>query len=225
MYRLLHWNFSGYQDAILAWGYVFGHDRLTDNEYIHTSKIQKIVCGKEQVFLVTRSGSHYELRWEEINLSELKNTYNIWKQRYSAVTFPFDWIRLEKEIQQKRKTEAAEILNENELLLVMVEVSVLYAYLKNNRGQVCQIPIDIHVGTFQDSYLVIDGKQGKIDFRYFDRLFGIQPYHWSDGLQSLKIKNVGTSEIAVYGSKRTILCKAGEVICIRKNIVENNCFL
>ena len=216
MYRLLHWGFSEYQDAILAWGYVFGHDRLPDNKYIHTSKIQKMVCRKEQVLLVTLSGSYYELRWEEMNLNELKNTYDIWKRHYPAVTFPFDWRKLEEKIQQKRKAEAAEILSENELLLVMVEVSAFYAYLKNSQGQVRQIPIDIHVGTFQDSYLVTDWKKREVDFRYFDKLFGIKPYHWSDGLQGLKIKNVGTSEITFYGSERMILCKAGEVTCIKK---------
>ncbi len=216
MYRLLHWSFSEYQDAILAWGYVFGHDRLPDNKYIHTSKIQKMVCRKEQVLLVTLSGSYYELRWEEMNLNELKNTYDIWKRHYPAVTFPFDWRKLEEKIQQKRKAEAAEILSENELLLVMVEVSAFYAYLKNSQGQVRQIPIDIHVGTFQDSYLVTDWKKREVDFRYFDKLFGIKPYHWSDGLQGLKIKNVGTSEITFYGSERMILCKAGEVTCIKK---------
>ena len=65
------------------------------------------------------------------------------------------------------------------------------AYFKDSDGKITEITVTTHTGMFQDSYLVTDFDNGKVDFRYWDYPRGIKPYHWSDGLSAIRIENTG----------------------------------
>lgn len=54
----------------------------------------------------------------------------------------------------------------------------------------------------------------EVDFRYWDMPGGIQPYHWSDGLNAIKIENVGKNDIIFYADT-DIVCKVGEITVIK----------
>ena len=65
-------------------------------------------------------------------------------------------------------------------------------------------------------YLFIVAEHGQVDFRYFPNV-NMQPYHWSDGLESVYIHNIDTYDFMFQGTKEDILCAQGNVTKIEKD--------
>lgn len=105
-----------------------------------------------------------------------------------------------------------EILKDGELYLKMNGAYVQKAYWKKNEMRT--IEVRAHIGMFQDSYLVMDYDKKEVDFRYFDELFGIRPYHYSDGLNGILIDNIGSSDIGFTSGEYFVSCKTGEITTI-----------
>lgn len=221
MIELIHWYLRRYEDDgkpyFIAWGYVFGHLKLTDGIHIHTSRVEDIKMNNtgDKLVMCTRSGSEYELALADINVETIEETQD------SLKAFNIPAFSLEKcqKLQQLREDEmiakVSEILKPNELYLLQYGVLTREAYFKSADGKVINIPITSHIGMFQDSYLVTDFDNGLVDFRYYDNLWGIEPYHWSDGLEAIRIENVGRTDIEFYADTK-IICKIGEVTTIEK---------
>lgn len=215
MYTLTNWHFSMYKDTCIAWGIVSGHSKFSDGTLIHTSRIKQVSVDEEQACLLvhTKSGSQYRLSFADIALDCIEDT----RSRLHQLGISADLLdRCEKicaDSEKAKMLESGSVLNSSELFLEMCGVSALLAYFKDETGELHQIQITIHSGMYQDSVLITDWYNELVDFRYFPNDC-IKPYHWSDGLNAVKIKNSGRKDIIFSGSHREIVCRSGEITVI-----------
>ena len=221
MIQLTDWYFSKHnlkgtnKKCYIAHGFVSGHPEIEDGTHIDTSIIEQIKLDKinNRLLMYTHSKNEYELLFADIYLEEFK--------KIQGYLHKFDIPALSlsecKKLQEKSKIEkiakADSILKNNELYLKMVGVFVRKAFFKNNEGKVREIPVKPHIGMFQDSYLITDWEKHEVDFRYFDDIRSIRPYHWSDGLEAIQIENAGSTDLLFF-SDDNLLCKAGEITLI-----------
>ena len=194
-----------------AHGIVLGHPKLQEGIDIHTSVIKTIKLDNENNCLImrTRSGSEYELSFASISFETFDET------QACLETFNIDKLSLEqceelhKEEEKQFLSKVEASIKSNELYLGIIGMYVQKAYFKNNTGTIRELHVKPHIGMLQDSYLITDWKKGEVDFRYFDKFDGIEPYHWSDGLEAILIDNMGTSNIKFFGTDKTIICQSG----------------
>lgn len=199
----------------LMWGYVFGHQRLADGMHIRTSGVEDIHLNDvgDRLLVHTKSGSEYELLLADISLEDIENTQANLKD-FNIPTFSVESCQeLKKLTDDEIITKVDKIIQPNELYLQLHGVLTRNAYFKCDNNELIKIPVMLHSGMIQDSYLVTDWGMGVVDFRYWDYPSGIKPYHWSDGLQAIKIDNVGRSDIAFYADTE-IICKVNEITVI-----------
>lgn len=211
MIRLTHWYLKELDEAFSsAWGIVSGHDRLLDGTFIHTSWLRKVELdeSEKQLRLLTYSGNHYYLDWSEINENHIEDTRKVLGQ-FGVLT---DFLKFRKELKEQFEkelmSEINSILKKRELLWIP---ALNRAFFKNSEDIVEEAFILIHGGMFQDSVLI---RNREVDFRYFpmsSTKIVVEPYHWSNGLEAVLIDNRGEKEIEFVGSKRRIICKAGEI--------------
>lgn len=215
MIKLVNWYLRQYNDSHLAWGYVFNHPRLSDGTHIHTSRIKDLEMNEagDRLVMHTDSDNEYELSLVNIGIDAFEETQDSLKA-FNIPTFSLEKCQKLQQIKEDAKiAKVSEILKPNELYLLQYGVLTREAYFKSADGKVTKIDVSLHSGTFQDSYLVTDFQGGKVDFRYFDKLYGIEPYHWSDNLEAIKIENLGKIDIRFYADTE-ILCKTGEITTI-----------
>lgn len=222
MIKLTNWCITEYNSEqkgiYIAHGTVFGHPRLADGIYIHTSKIEKLEMNKSSnsVIMHTKSGNEYELLLKELSLKEFEMTKEIMEE--FKVSLP-DYKKCEKMIREEEENtlaNVAEQIQDGELYLKIAGPYVQKAFWKTEGKEIRAIQVTSHIGMFQDSYLVTDWEKGEVDFRYFDGYFSMEPYHISDGLSALLIENSGSTDITYIcdgqkDEKKDITCKAGEV--------------
>lgn len=225
MLTLKNWDFKTTEDGMVyANGIVFGHYRLQDGDFIHTSEIQKIyLCNEDMYVIETWSGSLYQLFKSEMN----PENADITNDRMKTLEF-LDGEEMEhrlvlanEKFEAKRKiidapqAAAKENMDEDGLYLIMEYMNVAKAVLR--RGDIFrELQPHVHVGMFQDSVLITDWKNGEVDFRYFPNYYLMEPYHWSDGLNYIYIHNIGDRSIVFRGISGNIECKANEVTKIEK---------
>lgn len=91
---------------------------------------------------------------------------------------------------------------------------VIRAVFRAADGAPVSVKPTVHVGMFQDSVLITDWEGGTVDFRYFPRGGRMEPYHVSDGLRTVKVRNLG--ERAVYFGKaaREAVCPPGKIAAV-----------
>lgn len=202
----------------LMWGFVFGHQRLADGMHIRTSGVEDIYLNDvgDRLLMHTQSGNDYELLLADISLEDIENT------QVNLKDFNVPAFAVEKCQELKKLTEdeiiakVDKITQPNELYLLQYGVLTRSAYFKCDNNEIIKIPIMLHSGMVQDSYLVTDWGMGVVDFRYFDKPRGIEPYHWNDGLQVIKIDNVGRSNLSFYADTE-IICKVNEITVIESS--------
>ena len=192
-------------------GIVSGHPRLVDGTYIHTSKVVSITFYETDNKLIMRtySGSEYEMNLADICLDNYKSTAK-WLKKFDVKLPSYDECKsLADRIESEVIKSMNKILKDGELYLKMKGVFVQKAYWK--KTEIRTIDVREHIGMFQDSYLVTDWEKHEVDFRYFDELFGIRPYHFSDGLNAILIDNIGSSEFGFTSGEYHVSCKPGEI--------------
>lgn len=201
-----------------AHGISTGHPKLSDGMDITTSAIENLKFDNDnnRIIMLTHSQNEYELPLSQVLLENIKDT-NIALESFGLFALDADKCRKLNEGVGKQLLEKVEsVLRNNELYLQISGVFVQKAFFRNTDGAIREIGVSPHIGTFVDSYLVTDWNSGEVDFRYFDKLNAIEPYHWSDGLEALQIDNIGSEDIT-FLSGDNIICKAGEVTCIDKS--------
>lgn len=215
MYTLTNWYISMYKDTCIARGIVSGHPKFSDGTLIHTSRVKQASADEEQACLLvhTKSGSQYRLSFADIALDCVENTLSCLQQLGISTDFLDRCEKICGDSEKAKMLELDSVLNSNELFLEMCGVTSLLAYFKNETGELHKIQITMHSGMYQDSVLITDWYSGLVDFRYFPNDC-IKPYHWSDGLKAVKIKNSGWADIIFSGSHREIVCRSDEITVI-----------
>lgn len=224
MYKLKNWSFAYYfYGVVCAKGIVFGHHRLRDGESIHTSEIEKVYAYDENQYVIaTHSGSLYLLRADEMNPEKKEQTTKI-IETLKVLDGAEEANQLEAGIEQLEERRrviglfmntARQNMKDDGLYLIMEHMYVVKAVLKI-KDVYRELHVGVHTGMFQDSVLVTDWEEGKVDFRFFPNLM-MEPYHWSDGLNCIYIHNVGNRSIVFKGTDQYIECKANEVTKISK---------
>ena len=230
MLTLKDWYLQEFCEGVMiAHGNVWGHYRLADGDFIHTSRIEKIYLLEENVYVMeTFSGSLYELYDNEMAEVEAQETREILAKiellkddsladKLKRAREDFDKRREARECILNNAEEYVRTnLNNGELYLVQEGMKVLKALFRHE-DEIRDIPKRVHVGMFQDSVLITDWQEGKVDFRFFPNA-RMEPYHWSDGLEKIHIHNVGHSDFFFKGTEEDILCKKDAVTAISKEV-------
>lgn len=221
MIKLAKWTITKEQhkkeNYFLAWGNVTGHQRLVDGTYIHTSKIMKLEydASTTKLIMTTYSKNEYELLINEMDMERYEETVDNLKEFHVTIPSYDECNTIIQETEKEQMTHIEEILKDGELYLKVKGSYVSRAFWK--KDMVREIKVSAHIGMFQDSYLITDWEKGEVDFRYFDALFGIRPYHYSDGLNAILIENCGAQDITFTEGMESIICKTGEVTRIESD--------
>lgn len=224
MYTLKNWYLDEtYDGYIYARGTVFGHHRLEDGTFIHTSVIMKLYrCSEGEYVAETRSGSLYHLFADEMKPEEAEGTrekmasFKILNgaEMKQEITEAENTLNRKKQMVDHFEQTAREHMDEDGLYLIMEAMHVVKAVRKQG-NRFGEIQTSVHLGMIEDSVLITDWREN-VDFRYFPQSCMV-PYQWSDGLPNVYIHNIGISSIIFQGSNRQIECKAGEVTKIARS--------
>lgn len=197
MMKLEKWHLES-ETFTVAWGVVYGHDRIADGILIHTSPVVSIDLDAEnkKLEVKTESGNLYDLAFEDIedepiSFEDTRDSLN----RFDISTdFLTEAKILAGEKRHKELLLADSMMEDGDLLLEAAGTEVVRAYFKKE-SKVHLLNISYHSGMFQDS--VIIQKLGVADFRYFPQWDSMETYHISDGIKRLVIKNIGDSNVVL----------------------------
>lgn len=218
MYILLNWFLRSIsKDTVIAQGNVINNPKFYSGQNIFTSKIEGVFIDNEnkQFIFTTYSGSNYIVKFEEINI---ENSESI-KECFRILNIPNDYLNICESLyradKERLKKYVGKILNPNELYIELAGISFMKAVFMTNERYIKEIPIRIHLGMFQDSVLITDFYDHLIDIRFWDiNNKTITPYRWNEGLESIKIYNVGDDILYKKGEVETVL-KHNELIEIK----------
>ena len=215
MIRLIDWFLNKYTskkgDFYVAGGCVFEHPSIDDGIYMNTSNIKSIrfESFENKLIMITKSDNEYVLSLSDIRLDCFKETQRFLNENNVWIPDFEECKSLVDKAENIVLSHLNEVLKERELYLKMADSCVIKAYWKNKK--VRAIDILVHTGMFNDSYIVTDKEKHEVDFRYFARLFGIEPYHYSEGINAILIENIGSSDIGFTEKDFFLNCKSGEV--------------
>lgn len=204
------------ESVIQAHGLVSGREKIPDGLDVHTTRIQEAVVADGALQLTTRSGQHYTLAKEAIlpDPDRGEGTAACLAAFGIEAGFVEECLRARAEAEQRRREEDQGELEPGELLLACVGTRVIQALFCTPQGEVVGIEPTVHLGTYQDSVLVTDWKGGTVDFRYFPKTCLMEPYHVSDGLETIKVRNLGARDVYFGKSERQVTCPAGQLTAI-----------
>lgn len=215
MLTLFQWDLVLRQEIPVGVGIISGHRKLEEGIDVHTSPALHAARMKNDLQLETASGNVYHLQMKEwsprVGIKEPLNP--------ALLGLPSDfWTQCARAREEACKAEEAElrtIMEPNTLFMRIVGTHILSASWVGADSRIQNVPIGIHLGMFQDSYL-IRGTYGKseIDFRLFPVQNRLEPYHISQGIKLLQIRNEGCTDI-VYGfPTEKVWCPFGEITSI-----------
>lgn len=218
MYILLNWFLRNIPNkGIIAQGNVVNNPKFYSGQNIYTSKIERVSIDNEnkQFIFITNSGSNYIAKFEEINIELIKEI----EHNFELVNIPSNYLAIcksaHKDKEDRLKKYILNILKPNELYIEMVGIVFKKAFFMTDKRYIKEIPITRHVGTFQDSVLITDFYEGVVDIRFWDINYNtIQPYRWNEGLEVIKIYNVGDDIIYNNGEVKIAL-KHNELVEIK----------
>jgi len=158
------------------------------------------------IILTTKSGNRYHLDFVEINEVHMEDT----RKAIEKAEFFLD---IDKCVEERRRRIEA-VLGPRELYVRMAGGwNALEAYFKTMEYKIVNIPVTFHSGNFSDSVLI---GNGLCDWRFFPYGSRIECYHWSDGIDTVKLENLGSKDFIFRGSYRDILCRQGEITAVGK---------
>lgn len=214
MPTLFQWSLTLWHGVPLGIGIVSGHRRLKEGMDIHTSPILHAAREETGIQLETASGSIYHLQMKEWN----PYTRDEDPLAPELLGLPADFLK-----QCARAREEASLLEKADLRLSMkpgalfmrtVGTHILSALWSGADAQIRDAQVGIHLGMFQDSYLVCGAYEEAstlrgVDLRFFSIEDRLEPYHVSPGLELLLIRNEGCTDIAFGFSQKNMICPPG----------------
>ena len=250
MLTLFQWNFMLRFGVPVGVGIVSGHPRLPDGTDIHTSQIRRLVKTEDGLLMETVSGSRYYLQMEEWSPSAREAGLLDPKALGLPPDFWMCCAQVRKEACRKKTAELSMAYKPGTLFLRVVGTHILSAFWIDAGAQGQGVPVLQRQGMFQDSYIITDAYQNRIeprqvDLRYFQdsyiitdayqnrsgphrvdlRLFlrwnHLEPYKISQSLETLMIRNEGCTNITFGPFDRKISCGAGAITSIPvRNLLE-----
>lgn len=213
-----NWRLYDWGDCAAAEGLVTAHisSRFYDGREVRTSAIVKVEVAEGALRLTTQSGSVYGLMPEAIDPDPERGaeTAQCLAPFGVAPDFIEDCLRAREEADRRAGEEEPRLIAPGELLLVTVGVTALRGLFHAQDGKVTTVRPWPHVGMFTDSILLTDWDGGTVDFRYFPLGRRIEPYHISDGIETIKVKNLGRISVLFGRGDNEVRCEAGEVTAI-----------
>lgn len=219
MPALFQWKLAVRHGVPLGVGIVSGHPKLMEGMDIHTSPILHAARMENHLQLKTASGTIYNLPMKEWRPGAGENELpaldllglpsDFWKQCAQA----------REAASRAEKAELHSLMQPGTLFLRIVGTHILSALWNSPDAQIHDAFIRVHLGMFQDSYLVgcacgESSMMYHLDFRLFPMWHRLEPYHISQGLELLQIRNEGLADIAFGFSSKNIVCTAGMVVPI-----------
>lgn len=217
MYRLGNWFLEVWGDEVVGRGDCYENPRFSEGHFIHTSAVLEIKINEEENWmkLFTYSGSCYVLDFADIAEYGAEGARRAFQSK--GISFDIEkCVNLRNQRVEKLMQHLSGVLNPGSLYVRMAGGwSVWEAYFKAAENMVVPIEICRHVSSFScDSILVTDWRNRLCDWRIFPYGSGIEPYHWSDGLDTVSIENLG-GDFTFKGSHKNILCKQGEITVMK----------
>lgn len=233
-YLLKNWTLVDYGKVLYAYGNVYDNPKFSQGYYIHTSFFESfdIDLENERFDAITHSGSHYVLPFNCVHVMDntvkrilVENKFKPFDKELIEKNFE-EWVekskkRIEDDILKEKEYTASfvEKIPEKSLYLEVFEDNTAVAifhreHTDNSEIPLCiNVPVNTHVGMFQDSILITDWEYDLVDYRYFPKMYHLETYHWSDGLERLIVKNTGNETITLDRTK----IEPGETVTIEKN--------
>ena len=192
-------------------GIVTGHNKLSDSTKMHTSAVQAIHIDEindELIMTTKNSVYHCPLAYcrfkKQDKYPDIIPNYEILKEKYAnSIEYPS--------------------IEPGKVLLVVANFcnyyfhSLYYVPIDSEDGKELEYSGWPHVGTFQDSYLIMT-EDYSIDLRYFPHYQNIEFYSEDTDNCPLFIENIGDVVIYAQTDVGTIKLAPGE----RKAVIEEN---
>lgn len=216
MPTLFQWNLTVRNGVPLGIGIVSGHPKLTEGTNIHTSPILFAEEMNESLVLETASGSTYHLRMAEWDVSPGKEDALSPEQLGLSPDFWTRCARCREKASISEKANLRPLIKSGALFMRIVGTHILSAFWGDTDSHIRDASIGLHLGMFQDSYLV-RGKYEEalalrsVDLRFFPMRNRLEPYHISQGIKLLLIGNEGCTDIAVGFDRENVLCPPGTI--------------
>lgn len=225
MYRLEQWRLTGREtsqgwdmwDCVIAQGKAFGNPRFPEGHGIHTSPILSCSFTPYAMTVSTFSGSLYELRYAQINAEAPLDENLLRRLGAGGKTIRALRSRVQKQ-KMIRRREIDGRLGRSELYLELKGCeSVAAAVFKDENGTLHTIEPWCHSGMFQDSWLIC--KAGVVDFRLFPHMLSWEPYHVSDNIERVHIRNLSDLALSLQTRHYSATLPAGETVTVEKEFL------
>ena len=194
----------------LAHGIVTGHTRLPDSIFCHTSKIRETYVNEEDELVILTMNTEYHCPLNSCD----------WNKQDQYPDMISDYEKIKAEYKDK---DLRPVIEPGKVLLVLSNFSHYYFHslycIPEGADQPCEYSGDVHVGMFQDSYL-IEADHGRIDLRYFPHFQNIEFYSEHTQGMPLFLENVGDVTLYAKSSVGTIKLNPGERKEVRKENAE-----
>lgn len=219
MYMLLNWSLRDVPGVgVILTGNVINNIKFYNGQNITTSKIKEVcIDGENKQFnFITHSGSNYIAKFEDINI----NLINGIEYMFNLINISKDYVdickKLYKDKEDRLKKYVREILKPNELYIEIIGIVFKKAFFMTDKREIKEIPIRVHIGTFQDSVLITDFNNNSIDIRFWDiNNNAICSYQWNEELKSIKIYNLG-NDITYETNEVNIIIKQNKLTEIKR---------
>lgn len=218
MPTLFSWYLGAHGPDFMAYGIVSGHPNMFEGRDIHTSVLVRMTEAERGILLETRSGSLYHLRPEELSRRAGSPEFPLPAPETLGLSQDF-WPRCARarELADRREEAALSALNVSGVLRLRVAGStVLSALWAGRSGLARRVQPTIHLGMFQNSFLIRDFWEDeagvcRLDFRYCPDIYHIELYKVSENIRTILIVNEGVQDVTFGCGKDKLSCAAGTV--------------
>lgn len=218
MITLRNWHLFRRGGIIMGRGTVSGHPRLRTDQFARTSAVMRAWVENGALRMTTFSGNLYVLEPEWFNPRHLEETQECLTELGIGGDFIAHCVRAREEADARRLEEAAASLEPGELLVELIWMTTLRALFRTKEGAVTSLSPLGRWGGFQGmpwfTVLLTDRTGETVDFRYRLNYDRIVPYHISDGLRTVKVRNLGSVYVLFGQEGREVVCDAGAVTAI-----------
>lgn len=220
MPTLFQWDLVMRQGVPLGVGIVSGHPKLMEGTDIHTSLIRRVERVENNLQMETASGNLYHLPMKERS-PRIREAGTLGPEQLGlSADFWTQCARAREEASMAEKTALQPLIRPGTLFMRIVGTSILSALWEGMDARIRDASIGIHLGMFQDSYLIRstcgEEEAGDADLRAFPVQNRLELYHISEGIKSLLVRNEGCTDVAVGFETKCVLCPSGTTTSIRR---------
>lgn len=214
MITLRNWHLFRHSGIILGRGSVSGHPKLRTDQFARTSAVMRAEVENGTLRMTTFSGNLYVLEPEWFNPRHLEETLACLPELGIGGDFMEHCVRAREEADARRLEEVAAALEPGELLVELIWMTTLRALFRTEEGTLVSLrPLGVQ-GMPWFTVLLTDWTGGTVDFRYRLNYDRIVPYRISDGLRTVKVRNLGSVYVLFGQEGREVVCDAGAVTAI-----------